>query len=279
MNASSKIVTFNNPTFGDTRTVKIEGSVYFVGKDSTNALKYRNSNDAIKRHCKDWGVKRYPIPDALGRIRETVVIDQANLLRLITHSKLPEAQKFEAWIFEGVIPTVLSTGSYSVEQTKKLEAVNNHIAKLEKELEEQYVLSRNFDRMLDIFKRKIEETVSLQEEVDRLKAKQTRALPAPKIGAAEGTMSTVQAAKLLQMHYPFVNRDWVIYTLRNADCMCQNSCEPTANGIRWGIVVPKLDVYFKNGVKTIGRQYSHITSNGFDWLAKVAKRSAEKELV
>ena len=139
------------------------------------------------------------------------------------------------------------------------------------------MLSRNFDRMLDIFKRKIEETVSLQEEVDRLKAQQTRALPAPKLGTAEGTMSTVQAAKLLQTYYPFVNRDWVIFTLRNAGCICKSSCEPTANGIRWNIVTPKLDVYFKNGVKTIGRQYSHITGHGIDWLAKCAKYSIEKE--
>ncbi|WP_396427181.1 BRO family protein [Lancefieldella rimae] len=215
--------------------------------------------------------------DDMGRSQDTYVITEAGLYNLILRSRKPEAKAFKRWITHEVLPAIRKTGSYSVEQTKKLEAANNYIAKLEKELEEQYVLSRNFDRMLDIFKRKIEETVSLQEEVDRLKAQQTRALPAPKLGTAEGTMSTVQAAKLLQTHYPFVNRDWVIFTLRNAGCICKSSCEPTANGIRWNIVTPKLDVYFKNGVKTIGRQYSHITGHGIDWLAKCAKYSIEKE--
>lgn len=278
MCTTNEIIPFNNDEFGIVRTSGTPEKPEFCLIDVTKAIGYKDSNNAAKQHCR--GVAIYhPIQDRLGRSQRARFITEGDLYRLLASSKLESAQRFESWVFDEVLPAIRKTGSYSVEQTKKLEAANNHIAKLEKELEEQYVLSRNFDRMLDIFERKIEETVSLQEEVDRLKAKQTRALPAPKVGAAEGTMSTVQAAKLLQMHYPFVNRDWVIYTLRNADCMCQNSCEPTVNGIRWGIVVPKLDVYFKNGVKTIGRQYSHITSNGFDWLAKVAKRSAEKELV
>ena len=140
--------------------------------------------------------------DDMGRSQDTYVITEAGLYNLILRSRKPEAKAFKRWITHEVLPAIRKTGSYSVEQTKKLEAANDRIAKLEKELEEQYVLSRNFDRMLDIFKRKIEETVSLQEEVDRLKAQQTRALPAPKLGTAEGTMSTVQAAKLLQTYYP-----------------------------------------------------------------------------
>ena len=278
MCTTNEIVTFTNDEF-ELRTIKADfNNPQFVLLDVMKSLGLGNPTRTVRRLEEDeFTISK--VIDNMGRSQDTYVITEAGLYNLILRSRKPEAKSFKRWITHEVLPTIRKTGSYSVEQTKQLEAANNHIAKLEKELEEQYVLSRNFDRMLDIFKRKIEETVSLQEEVDRLKAKQTRALPAPKVGAAEGTMSTVQAAKLLQMHYPFVNRDWVIYTLRNADCMCQNSCEPTVNGIRWGIVVPKLDVYFKNGVKTIGRQYSHITSNGFDWLAKVAKRSAEKELV
>ena len=274
----NNIQVFSSTEFSNIRMTVIDGEPIIVLGDICKNLKLNNVSKVALQLDKDNITTSYVI-DSLGRKRVVKAVTEAGLYEVIFMSRKPEAKAFKHWVTHEVLPSIRKTGSYSVEQTKQLKAANDHITKLEKELEEQYVLSRNFDRMLDIFERKIEETVSLQEEVDRLKAKQTRALPAPKVGAAEGTMSTVQAAKLLQMHYPFVNRDWIIYTLRNADCMCQNSCEPTANGIRWGIVVPKLDVYFKNGVKTIGRQYSHITSNGFDWLAKVAKQSAEKELV
>lgn len=245
MNASSKIVTFNNPTFGDTRTVKIEGSVYFVGKDSTNALKYRNSNDAIKRHCKDWGVKRYPIPDALGRIRETVVIDQANLLRLITHSKLPEAQKFEAWIFEEVIPTVLSTGSYSVEQAK---ALNGKV-----------------DEPLGEYKQLISAQKELIEQQQRyilgLKSQQTVKTPLLPAKTEKRTYSTSEAIKYVQAWAPELTREWLFVKLRESNLMEWGSLEPTLEGVASGILVRKS--YY-------GRKYSHVTVKGIDWLIEKA---------
>lgn len=262
MNASNEIVTFQNPIFGNTRTLKIEGSVWFVGVDSTRALKYSNAKDAITRHCKDGGVKHVPIPDKLGRLQNTRVIDQANLLRLITHSKLPEAQKFEAWIFEEVIPTVLSTGSYSVEQTKALTSQIDRLAQLqEKQSEENlYLLNR-----LQV----------QQQEIERLQKQQKAALPAPRLGAAEGAMSTTQALRYLKYHYPHITREWVFAKLRSSGCMCKNSCEPTVNGMRHGIVVPKIDVWVDyKGVKHVGRQYSHITSVGLDWLMNCARFEA-----
>jgi prophage antirepressor-like protein len=265
MNASSKIVTFNNPTFGDTRTVKIEGSVYFVGKDSTNALKYRNSNDAIKRHCKDWGVKRYPIPDALGRIRETVVIDQANLLRLITHSKLPEAQKFEAWIFEEVIPTVLSTGSYSVEQTKKLEAANDRIEELEHKITGLFRLSSmTVDTMASLV-----ELVTEQAKHDKLKSSAQHEM----FKDGKRTISLTEAANYLRLRYVFVSRGWIMSTLRNAGYMSLMNPVPTEKALNEKILVRKT---FNNRgyIKT----YSHITPKGYNWLASYAEKLQTKQL-
>ena len=41
----------------------------------------------------DGGPKRYPIVDALGRTQEAVFISEGDVYRLITHSRLPEAEK------------------------------------------------------------------------------------------------------------------------------------------------------------------------------------------
>ena len=41
-------------------------------------------------------------------------IPEGDVIRLITHSKLPNAEKFESWAFDEVLPQVLRTGNYSV---------------------------------------------------------------------------------------------------------------------------------------------------------------------
>lgn len=39
-------------------------------------------------------------------------LPEGDLYRLITHSKLPSAEKFERWVFDEVLPTLRQTGQY-----------------------------------------------------------------------------------------------------------------------------------------------------------------------
>ena len=93
------------------RVLAINGEPWFVGKDVAEVLGYTNTADAISRHCKGV-VKRYPLQTA-GGIQETRIINQSDMLRLIVGSTLPAAQRFERWVFEEVLPSILRTGSYS----------------------------------------------------------------------------------------------------------------------------------------------------------------------
>ncbi|SUU98702.1 BRO-N domain-containing protein [Avibacterium paragallinarum] len=45
-----------------------------------------------------------------------VYINEPNLYRLIIKSRKPEAEPFEAWVFEEVLPQIRKTGKYSSEQ-------------------------------------------------------------------------------------------------------------------------------------------------------------------
>lgn len=89
------------------------GEPLFVGKDLCDALGYANHNDAIKQHCRGVA-KRYPIVDSLGRTQEARVLTEADMFRLIVNSNLPAAERFEAWVFEEVLPSIRKTGGYSV---------------------------------------------------------------------------------------------------------------------------------------------------------------------
>ena len=93
------------------RVVTIDGEPWFVGKDVCDALGYKNATDAMNQHCRGVA-KRYPISDSLGRLQETRVINEPDLMRLIVGSTLPAAQAFEKLVFETILPQVRKTGAY-----------------------------------------------------------------------------------------------------------------------------------------------------------------------
>jgi len=97
----------------DVRVITDErGEPWFVGKDICDALGYKNASDAMNDHCRGVA-KRYPIADSLGRMQETRVISEPDVMRLMTNSTMPEAEKFERLVFEEILPTIRKTGSYS----------------------------------------------------------------------------------------------------------------------------------------------------------------------
>lgn len=96
----------------DVRVVSIDGEPAFVGKDVCDRLGYGNPTKAMNDHCRGI-TKRYPLATN-GGIQEVRVLSEADVLRLIVRSKRPEAERFERWVFEEVLPTIRKTGSYNV---------------------------------------------------------------------------------------------------------------------------------------------------------------------
>lgn len=103
---------FSNDEFGEIRTVEIEGKIYFVGKDVANALGYSNPRDAIARHCK--GVVKHDSFKEGGQ--EVALIPEGDMYRLITHSKLESAERFESWVFDEVLPSIRKHGIYATDK-------------------------------------------------------------------------------------------------------------------------------------------------------------------
>ena len=109
------------------RTVVIDGEPWFVAKDVCDALGYKDTVNAVKQHCRGVA-KHHPILDALGRTQEARVIREPDLYRLVTHSQLPAAEKFETWVYEEVLPQIRKTGRYeSRPQTPALPPLSEEI--------------------------------------------------------------------------------------------------------------------------------------------------------
>lgn len=104
------IIPFKSEEFGEIRAIEQDGESWFVAKDVASALGYKDTNSAIKQHCKG-AVKRHPL-QTKGGTQLITVINEPNVYRLITHSKLPNAECFEAWVFEEVLPAIRKRGGY-----------------------------------------------------------------------------------------------------------------------------------------------------------------------
>lgn len=105
----NEIQIFNNTEFGEIRTAEIEGKPYFMATDIAKALGYTNPNKAINDHCRAITKCATPIS---GKIQEVNFIPEGDVYRLIARSKLPQAEKFEKWVFDEVLPSIRKTGGY-----------------------------------------------------------------------------------------------------------------------------------------------------------------------
>lgn len=108
----SDLIIRNNPLFGDVRFVNIEGKPYVVAKDVASALGYKDTTNAIKQHCKGVVKHHLPHPQNKNKTLEINVIPEGDIYRLIIRSKLPQAEKFERWVFDEVLPQIRQTGGY-----------------------------------------------------------------------------------------------------------------------------------------------------------------------
>lgn len=110
ISSTTGVEVYKSDEFGEVRAVTINGEPWFVANDVAKALGYSNPSKATNDHCrraeKRWG------NDSLGRPTEFKIIPEGDLYRLVAKSQLPNAEKFESWIFDEVLPTIRKTGGY-----------------------------------------------------------------------------------------------------------------------------------------------------------------------
>ena len=112
-NGGKELQIFNNPEFGELRTIEEGDKIYFVASDVAKALGYKRPADAVSAHCRYTVKRSIPHPQGKGTLQVNA-IPEGDVYRLAAHSELPSAEKFESWVFDEVLPTIRKTGSYSI---------------------------------------------------------------------------------------------------------------------------------------------------------------------
>ena len=95
--------------FGVLNVAVINGKEYFRGTACAGNLGYKSPADAVRKHCK--GVFEIATPTN-GGIQKVKYISEGDLYRLIVHSRLASAERFERWVFDEVLPEIRKNGVY-----------------------------------------------------------------------------------------------------------------------------------------------------------------------
>lgn len=96
----------------DIRVVDHDGNPWFVARDVATILGYVNTNKTINKFCKrSTSLKELTgVPNRYPLQITTKLIPESDLYRLIMRSDMPEAERFQDWVCEEVLPTIRRTG-------------------------------------------------------------------------------------------------------------------------------------------------------------------------
>lgn len=130
MTQVNTVRTFESNLFGSLYTFTADnGGIWFVGKQVAEALGYvvnhtNSLTNTLNRHCTDKvqvGVFLETLTETVsvlpqGVRRNSVLISEADLYRLVMNSQLEGAVQFQDWVVREVLPSIREHGGYHVEQ-------------------------------------------------------------------------------------------------------------------------------------------------------------------
>jgi prophage antirepressor-like protein len=115
------IKIFQNPAFGQMRVQSTEkGEALFCLNDVRNILSLSHVTELRKR-LKEKGCISIAVPTN-GGIQQMYFIDEPNLYRCVFQSRKKEAESFQDWVVEEVLPSIRQTGGYVVPGVKLRQA-------------------------------------------------------------------------------------------------------------------------------------------------------------
>jgi anti-repressor protein len=117
----SEIKVFENLEFGKVRVSVIDGEPLFCLADVAKSLGYSNPAKAVIDHCKGVTVLETPTQSGVQPIKYG---KEGEVYRLTMKSKLPNAEKFQDWVCNEVLPSIRKHGAYMTDNVLE-QAISN----------------------------------------------------------------------------------------------------------------------------------------------------------
>ena len=247
----NELQIFENSEFGSVRTVDFNGKTYFVANDVAKALGYVETAKAIRTHCK--GVSEMDIPTN-GGIQKVKIIPEGDIYRLVIKSKLPEADKFERWIFDEVLPSIRKHGLYAVD-----ELINN-----------PELAIKAFTALKDEREKRLAAEQIIEEQRPLVDF-------ANKVSDSSNLIDMGKMAKLLKDEHINIGRNRLFDWLRRKEILMKNNI-PYQRYIDDGYFQVKESVYqTPYGTKT--QQTTFVTGKGQIYITEKLRKEYKKEVI
>lgn len=238
-----ELKTFENAQFGQVRIIDDNGKPLFCGSDVAKALGYTNQRDALNRHCK--GVVKRDTPTN-GGMQEMSFIPEGDVYRLIAHSKLPSAERFESWVFDDVLPAIRKTGGY--------------IASAPEETPEE-IMARALVVAQETINR---HKAQLEAAQAKIEADAPKVLFAETVSKAEGNILVREMAKILKQHGYDTGEHRLYETLKRDGFIIKTGADrnmPTQKSMNMGLM-RITERTIGSGDQTFMRRTATVTGRG-----------------
>lgn len=240
-----KLQIFNNAEFGEIRTVEIDNKPYFMASDVARALGYSRPNDAISAHCR--ATVKHSIPIS-GKMQEVNFIPEGDIYRLVVHSKLPQADKFERWVFDEVLPSIRKNGGYIAGQENMTddELLANAVLVAQRKIAER-------DRLIQ----------QQEEQIEEMKPK---AIFADAVSSSETSILIGDMAKLLRQNGVEIGQKRLFEWLRNKSYLVKRKGSdwnmPTQRSMEMGLFEIKETHHIDGNGCNITKRTPKVTGKG-----------------
>lgn len=210
---NTQIQVFKHEQFGEIRICPTEGKECFCLSDVCKALDLSNPSK-VKQRLTERGLTiiHTPTYNQHGTMvmQPMTYIDEPNLYRCIFQSRKTEAEEFQNWVFEVVLPQIRKTGGY---------------IPVAQEDDEKTILCK----ALLIYKRTIEEKDALLEE------QKPKVVFAEAVTSCEDSILIRDLAKLLTQNGVTIGQARLFYWMRLHGYLFQRETRPIQKWVELGL--------------------------------------------
>jgi prophage antirepressor-like protein len=111
----NEIQIFKNENFGEVRVAEVNGVPMFCLADVCRVLELTTPSK-VRERLNQKGVNSIPTLTN-GGTQNLTYINEGNLYKAIFQSRKPEAEAFQDWVTDEVLPSIRKTGSYNMPKT------------------------------------------------------------------------------------------------------------------------------------------------------------------
>ena len=203
----NNIQIFQNEQFGKVRIAMNENEEpLFCLADVAKALGYSNPAKAVIDHCKGVTVLETPTQSGVQAIKYG---KESEVYRLTMKSKLPDAEKFQDWVCDEVLPSIRKHGAYMTQKT------------LEKALTSPDFLIQLATNLKEEKQKRIEAEQKAEIAEQKIQKDAPKVLFADAVSASQRSCLVAELAKILQQNGVNIGQNRLFSWMRENGYLCQ----------------------------------------------------------